>query len=50
MAASAEEDAAEVVLREAIANAADGLDDIGVADGFEFAAEGADAGGNDVAT
>ena len=35
---------------EAIANAADGLDDVGVADGLEFAAEGADAGGNGVAS
>ena len=34
---------------EAIASAADGLDDIGVADGLELAAEGADAGRNDVA-
>ena len=34
---------------EAIAGAADVLDDIVVADGFELAAEGADAGGNDVA-
>ena len=32
-----------------IAGAADGLDDIGVADGLELAAEGADTGGNDVA-
>ena len=29
---------------EAIASAADGLDDIAVADGLELAAEGADAG------
>ena len=35
---------------EAIAGAADGLDDIGVADGFEFAAKGADAGRNGVAS
>ena len=34
---------------EAIAGAAGGLDDIGVADGHELAAEGADAGGDDVA-
>ena len=34
---------------EAIAIAAEGLDDIDVADGLELAAEGADAGGNDVA-
>jgi len=33
---------------EAIAGAADGHDDIGVTDGLELAAEGADAGGNDV--
>jgi len=32
-----------------IAIAADGRDDIGVADGLEFTAEGADTGGNDVA-
>ena len=50
MAASAEEDAAEVVLGEAIANAADGFDDFGVADGLEFAAEGADTRRDDVAT
>ena len=47
--ASAEGDAGEVVRGEAIAKAADGFDDMGVADGLEFAAEGADAGGNDVA-
>ena len=35
---------------EAIAGAADGLDDIGVADGLEFAAESADAGRNGVAS
>lgn len=35
---------------EAIANAADGFDDFGVADGLEFAAEGADTRRNDVAT
>ena len=35
---------------EAIAGAADSLDDIGVADGLELAAEGADAGGNYVAS
>ena len=34
---------------EAIAGAAEDLDDIGVADGLELAAEGADTGGNDVA-
>ena len=34
---------------EAIAIAAEGLDDIDVADGLELAAEGADTGGNDVA-
>ena len=33
---------------EAIAGAADGHDDIGVADGLELAAEGADTGGNGV--
>ena len=46
--ASAEGDAGEVVMGEAIAGAADGHDDIGVTDGLELAAEGADAGGNDV--
>ena len=34
---------------EAVAGAAEGLDDIGVADGPELAAEGADTWGNDVA-
>lgn len=34
----------EVVRGEAVAGAAGGLDDIGVADGLELAAEGADAG------
>ena len=33
---------------EAIAGAAEGLGDIGVADGLELAAEGADTGENDV--
>ena len=33
-----------------IAGAADGFDDIGVADGLEFAAESADAGRNGVAS
>lgn len=42
---SAEGDAGEVVMGEAIAGAADGHDDIGVTDGLELAAEGA----NDVA-
>ena len=35
---------------EAIAGAADGFDDVGVADGLELAAEGADAGRNGVAS
>ena len=48
--ASAEGDAGEVVWGDAIAGAADGFDDIGVADGLELAAEGADAGGNGVAS
>ena len=42
--------AGEVVWGEVIAGAADGLDDIGVADGLEFAAESADAGRNGVAS
>ena len=46
--ASAEGDVGEVVWGEAVAGAADGHDDIGVTDGLELAAEGADAGGNDV--
>ena len=33
-----------------IAGAADGCDDVGVADGLEFAAKGADAGRNGVAS
>ena len=48
--ASAEGGAGEVVWGEMIAGAADGFDDIGVADGLEFAAEGADAGRNGVAS
>ncbi len=47
--ASAEGDAGEVVMGKAITGAADGHDDIGVTDGLELAAEGADTGGNDVA-
>lgn len=47
--ASAKGDAGEVARGEAIAIAAEGLDDIGLADGRELAAEGADAGGDDVA-
>ena len=39
-----EDDAGEVVRGEAVARAAEGLDDIGVVDGLELAAEGADAG------
>ena len=42
--------AGEVVWGEVIAGAADGFDDIGVADGFELAAESADAGRNGVAS
>ena len=48
--ASAEGDAGEVVWGEAIAGAADGFDDVGVADGLELAAEDADAGRNGVAS
>ena len=43
-------DAGDVVRGETIAGAADGCDDVGVADGLEFAAKGADAGRNDVAS